>query len=115
LWEIAENLHRADLTVLERSEHVAEWVRLTEDALAQRLAQIAPATLSDGRKAPPQNRPSGINAAVRELGIDRTEAQRSVNVSKLPEEAKEAARQVGLDNNQSALLKAAKAPPQEAF
>ena len=25
MWEIAENLHRADLTELERSEHVAEW------------------------------------------------------------------------------------------
>jgi hypothetical protein len=26
--EIAENLHRAELTVLERSEQIAEWVRL---------------------------------------------------------------------------------------
>ncbi|NJL50560.1 MAG: ParB N-terminal domain-containing protein [Blastochloris sp.] len=29
-WEIAENLHRAELTALERAEHVREWVRLTE-------------------------------------------------------------------------------------
>src|SRR4051794_4547982 len=28
MWEIAENLHRADLTALEHDEHVAEWIRL---------------------------------------------------------------------------------------
>ena len=31
LWEIAENLHRAELTVAERSEHIAEWIRLVEE------------------------------------------------------------------------------------
>jgi hypothetical protein len=30
LWEISENLHRADLTELERSELTSEWVRLIE-------------------------------------------------------------------------------------
>src|ERR1700758_5090812 len=28
LWEIAENLHRAELTVLERAEHISQWIRL---------------------------------------------------------------------------------------
>jgi ParB family chromosome partitioning protein len=28
LWEIAENLHRAELTVLERAEHISLWIRL---------------------------------------------------------------------------------------
>jgi ParB/RepB/Spo0J family partition protein len=28
--EIAENLHRAELTALERAEHEAEWMRLTK-------------------------------------------------------------------------------------
>jgi ParB-like nuclease domain len=27
LWEIAENLHRAELTALERAEQIAEWIR----------------------------------------------------------------------------------------
>src|SRR5690606_15785955 len=31
-WEIAENLHRSELTVLQRDEHVAEWIRLTDEA-----------------------------------------------------------------------------------
>jgi hypothetical protein len=39
LWEIAENLHRAELTVQERSEHVAEWVKLSEVQSGQ-LVQI---------------------------------------------------------------------------
>src|SRR5467141_590978 len=29
--EIAENLHRAELTALERSEHIAAWIRLIEE------------------------------------------------------------------------------------
>jgi hypothetical protein len=42
LWEIAENLHRAELTALEHDEHVAEWIRLTERKLAQ-IAPVGPA------------------------------------------------------------------------
>ena len=99
LWEIAENLHRADLTVQERAEHIAEWVKLT---VAEQSAQVAP-------KASIGHRPqSGINAAVRELGIDRTEAQRAVKIASLSDEAKAAAREFGLADNQSALLAAAR-------
>ena len=39
LWEIAENLHRADLTALERDRELAEWIRLTDERLK---AQPAP-------------------------------------------------------------------------
>jgi hypothetical protein len=90
LWEIAENLHRADLTVTERSEHIAEWVRLTEDK--QKMAGASCAIQPDaiGRKRSAQQQPSGINAAVRDLGIDRTEAQRAVKIASLTPEAKEA-------------------------
>ena len=35
LWEIAENLHRSELTVTERAEHIAEWVRLIAEKVAQ--------------------------------------------------------------------------------
>ena len=27
LWEVAENLHRAELTALERAEHISQWIR----------------------------------------------------------------------------------------
>jgi len=102
LAEIAENLHRSELTKLERSDQIAEWVRLTEQKRAK--AQVAPSH-TGGR--PDQ----GINAAVRDLGVDRTEAQRAVKIASLSDEAKEAAREAGLDDNQSALLKVARAEP----
>jgi hypothetical protein len=40
MWEIAENLHRAELTVLERSDQIAEWIRLCDEA--RKPAQVAP-------------------------------------------------------------------------
>lgn len=103
LIEIAENLHRAELTALERSEQIAEWCELTGDL----LAQVAPKA-SGGRPE------GGLRAAVRELGIDRTDAQRSVKVASLHPEAKSAAIAAGLDDNRSALLEAAKGKTPEA-
>lgn len=94
-WEIAENLHRADLSKIERDEMIAEWIKLTEQS-----AQSAPKGLG--------HRPEGgVNAASRELGIERTDAQRAVRVASLSDEAKDAARETGLDDNRSALLEAA--------
>ncbi len=106
LAEISENLHRAELSVQERADHIAEWVRLTgEKAVGASCAT----SLKDGRKAGPQHRPSGINAAVRELGIDRTEAQRSLKIASIPESARTAADAAGLVS-QAARLEIAKAP-----
>jgi ParB family chromosome partitioning protein len=82
---------------LERDEHIAEWVRLTEEK--GKLAQLAPVSPKGGR-----GNEGGINAAVRELGIDRTQAQRAVKIAGISDEAKAAAREAGVDNNQSALL-----------
>jgi ParB-like chromosome segregation protein Spo0J len=96
--EIAENLHRAELTALERSEHVAEWIRLTK-------AQVEPSDHTGGR--PDQ----GINEATRQgIAKSRADGQRAVKIDGLTEEAKEAARAAGLADNQSALLKVAAAP-----
>lgn len=108
MWEIAENLHRADLTVLERDEHIAEWVRLSD----VQSVQVAPieSKREDGRGHRAQG---GINAAARELGIEATAAKRATKVAGLTPEAKAAAREHGLDDNQSALLKAAKEAPEE--
>lgn len=91
--DAAENLHRAELTVLERAEHIAEWLRLTDE-------QNKGATCADiprGRGQPQ----GGINAATRELGIDRTEAQRSVKVAAITPEAKQEAVAAGIDDNQA--------------
>lgn len=101
-WEIAENLHRAELTKLERDEQIAEWIRLTDE---EKPAQLAPVSGGRGNEG-------GINAASRELGIERTEAQRAVKVASITDEAKDAAREAGLDNNRSALLQVAKEAPE---
>jgi hypothetical protein len=103
LWEIAENLHRAELTKLERDENIAEWIKITEKIHASQLATH--------QKAGQQ--PGGINAASRELGIDRDDAHRAVKISKITEDAKEALRETDLDNNRKAMLEVASAPPEE--
>jgi hypothetical protein len=100
LWEIAENLHRAELTKLERDENIAEWIKITDRVHA---VQSAP----HGKAG---QQPGGISAAARELGVEETDAKRAVKVASLSEEAKDAAREVGLDDNRTALLEAASKP-----
>jgi ParB-like chromosome segregation protein Spo0J len=99
MWEISENLARAELTALERDEHVAEWIRLAEK--------------------PPQDEPvfkggrgneSGVRKAARDLGIEKEDARRATKVAGLSDEAKDAAREAGLDDNRSALLEASRKP-----
>lgn len=99
LWEISENLHRADLSKLERDEQIAEWIKITERVSGQSVQK------------PQGGRPEGgISAASRDLGVERKDAERAVRVASLSEEAKDAAREVGLDDNRSALLEAAGKP-----
>lgn len=106
--EIAENLHRADLTALERAEQVAEWVRLAEERGQSKLSQ--PETVSRGGRG----KEGGVRAAARELNVGKDEAHRAVKIAALAPEAKEAAIAAGLDKNQSALLDAAKAETADA-
>lgn len=56
--------------VLERAEHIAEWMKLT----GEKLVQHEPVSAGGGR-----GNKGGIRAAERELGIDRTEAQRAAD------------------------------------
>lgn len=106
LAEISENLHRAELTLLQRDEQIARWIELTtvkpeissDDAKPAQVAQV-----SGGR-----GNKGGISEASRELGIERTDATRALRVAALSPEAKAAAKESGLDDNRSALLEAAK-------
>lgn len=105
--EIAENLHRADLTELERAEQTAEWLRLAQEDEAEqeneKLGQLAQVSAAKGGRG----NQGGISAASRDLGIERTQARRAVKIDKLTPEAKAEARSLNLDNNQGALLRAA--------
>lgn len=100
LWEIAENLHRAELTVQERADHIEEWRSLTADKGAQVGHPLG--------GVQPHN--DAISAAAREFGMTRQDVQRAVKIASISDEAKEAAREARLDDNQSALLKVASAP-----
>jgi ParB/RepB/Spo0J family partition protein len=104
--EIAENLHRAELTALERDVHVARWIKLTEEKQKAEgiLGQSDPKITERGRGRPQ----SGVRAAARDLGIETKDAQRAAKVGNLTDEAKEAARELGLDDHRTALLEAAK-------
>lgn len=108
-WEISENLHRADLTELQRKEEIAEWIAITEDERrdAEKVSvQLAP--------KPQGGRPEGgISAAARELGVESTEAKRAVKIASISERAKQAAVDAKLDNNQAALLRIASVTPDE--
>jgi hypothetical protein len=94
LWEIAENLHRAGLTALERAEHISLWIRLKGergegrpyDQAGDKLGQVGSVCELDkaaqAARHPAQGgrgREGGVRAAARELGISRTDAQRAVH------------------------------------
>jgi hypothetical protein len=105
--EIAENLHRAELTALERSEHIAAWIKLiAENSLGSDETQEAPSEPSQKGSGRPKG---GRSAAAREIGISEADARRSERIAALPDEAKAEAKALGLDDNQVALLKATRA------
>jgi ParB-like chromosome segregation protein Spo0J len=99
LWELAENLFRSDLTVLERAESIDEWLRLVEEK--RNAGQAA----HPGGKQPHDR---GISGAARELNITREEVRRAGKIAGISADAKAEARQTGLADNQTALMDIAK-------
>jgi ParB family transcriptional regulator, chromosome partitioning protein len=109
MWTISENLHRAELNVLQRAEQISEFVQLAEEKrAADQSAQVGPieSKRADGRGHRPE---SGDRLAARELGMTRQEVQRTKAIAALPRETKDAAEDLDLDDNQAALLAAARA------
>jgi ParB family chromosome partitioning protein len=86
---------------------VGEWVSLTEMELAKKLGHGA--QVSKGGRG----KEGGISAASRELGIERTAARRAVKVFEMDDDAKEAVKELGLENNPSIYTKAAEGPKGE--
>lgn len=98
MWEISENLHRAELSELEKNKLIDEWRRLTGVKVRQLAAPLGGA----------QPRDDGIRETARQLGIDEREVRRARQLSSLSEEAQKTACDLGLNNNKSAMLRAAK-------
>jgi ParB family chromosome partitioning protein len=113
LWQISENLHRADLTQLERAEQTAEWVRLVEQR-----RMFSGQVVHKSQRGRPEG---GIAKAARELPVPgntdaarRKSIERSSRIGALSDEVKEAAKAAKIDDNQTALLAVANEPTIEA-
>ena len=65
LWEISENLHRAELTDLEEYEYIAEWLKLTEED--------KPVSAQNGQKGKTGRPKGGLSEAARKLPGKGTE------------------------------------------
>jgi hypothetical protein len=131
LWTISENLHRTELSALQRSEQIEEWRKLTAEKKGAQVgspsggkqeppdregvsAQLAPEPQGAQVGHPQRYEQRGDSLVARELGITRQEVQRSQAIASLPDEVKAKAVALGLDDNKSALLRAAKAPTPRA-
>ena len=105
MWEISENLHRAELPQVERDKLVAEWCRLV--GKEDKPVQVAQVSLGGrGNKG-------GESETARQLGLDRYDVRRAIKVASITPEAQQAAHEVGLADNRSALLEAASKPAEE--
>lgn len=96
MWEIAENLHRAELTKLERAEQIEEWREL--------VSQFA---------TPSQPAERGVRKTAEALGVSTREVERAEKIASITPEAKEAAQEAGFADHQSKLLEVAKQAPEQ--
>jgi hypothetical protein len=84
-------------TALERDEQIARWIELQKQR--EVLSQVGTKTQGG---APER----GTRKAARALKIAKNKAHRATQVAGLTKEAKEVAKEVGLDDNRSVLLAA---------
>lgn len=124
LWEISENLHRAELTVQERSDHTAEWVKIVVEktAKADKAGQSGQVVRNESKREDGRGHrhAGGIAQAARELPVSgntdeakRKNVERAVKIASIAPEAKAAAKNAGLDNTQSVLLAVSREPTPE--
>jgi len=107
MWEISENLHRAELTPFEYDEQVVEWVKLLEADPGFSGQNVQK---KEGRGRPK----GGISEAARKLPVKggthaakRKTVGRAQKVANIFPEAKDAIMKAGLDKNRSKYLKVA--------
>jgi ParB/RepB/Spo0J family partition protein len=109
LWRISENLHRKELSTLEEAAELAKWV----GRVGQIKGQVVPQSGA--------GRPEGaIARAARTLplpgkSVEAREkaARRALQINSIRQDAKNALKKAGLDDNQAALLEVARRPADE--
>jgi hypothetical protein len=100
MWEIAENLHRAELSAIERAEHIEEWRRLE--------AKVCHGETPLGGVQP---REAGVRKAADALGVSPATVVRAAKIAALPPEVKEQAHAEGWSQTRAL---AAASPPKPA-
>ena len=116
LWTIAENLHRKDLSKMERAKLNVEWLEEVAKEVGHVLSQVATKRARShksqgvGKGAGGGRKQSGARGAARKVNISKDQAVRSQKIAGLSEAAQAVARDLGLENNQRALLAAAAQP-----
>lgn len=80
LWEIAENLHRLDLTKDQRDEHIRRYAELLEARRSLPRQIDAPTELrADGRRKGPQHEKGVASQVAAETGLSVRTVQRALN------------------------------------
>jgi ParB-like chromosome segregation protein Spo0J len=80
LQGIAENLHRAELTTLERDTQIGRWAELKAAKASQVETPLGGAQSSE----------KGVRKVANDLGLDKSDVQRAVKVASISPEAKPA-------------------------
>jgi ParB/RepB/Spo0J family partition protein len=105
LWEDSENLHRAELTVLERADRIERWRKATRKKA--KVAQVA----QPGGKQP---KDAGIAKTAKSCGFSRDEVSRAKKIANIAPKVQAKVEKLGLADDQAALLAIAKAPTPKA-
>jgi ParB-like chromosome segregation protein Spo0J len=107
MMEISTNLHRADLTPLERAKFAAKWLKLTKE-----FAKAGHSAHPGGD----QPHDKGVSKTAKKLGVSPKTLRRLEALDRMSPVAKAAAKAAGLDKNrkQDALLEVAKQNTPEA-
>lgn len=100
MWEIAENLHRSELSNVQRAEHIEEWRKLKAEQAANSLH--------------PNKQPEdiGISKTAQELGVSRQTVANAKTIASITDEAKEAAEESGITGIRE-LVEVGKQPPEQ--
>ncbi|SCD25344.1 hypothetical protein BR141012304_20879 [Brucella inopinata] len=77
--EIAENLHRREITALERTELQARWVEITSRDKPREVRAV-----SSGERG----KRGGVKQAARDLNLPETNLHQSVRIASLSDDAK---------------------------
>jgi ParB/RepB/Spo0J family partition protein len=104
LWEIAENLHRAELSNLQRAEAIEEWRTITE-------RQVRNGSAPSGGVQPSE---AGVRKTAEALGVDEKTVRNAEKIAAITPEAKAAAVGAGVDGVRDLVEVAKERPERQA-